>query len=156
MRSIRNWSRPEKVALGMWMLAGSLLLTIAAQQEPTRETKAAHSPRMVSTQPSPIQQHSLPAATSLDRTLSAPILWAHVKPVGVALSDDSGKRKCSKQGAWWIAPGDEGLFWTKKQCENYRQRKELEKSKPYWIPSLTNNELYPEPTFHPNPNDYWM
>lgn len=136
--------------------------------------------------PEPHYDHSVQVKSTAAKTLptagpllvEAPVFGRRVKPVALALSDDSGirnnfdmwgcplgthyafypsrgeaedtgkcrddltdqvgtysKQLCHKAGGWWLAPGDEGLFWTKTQCEAWPAMK---------------------PAFHPNPNDYWM
>lgn len=174
MRSLKHWSRPEKAALGMWMLAGLLLLTIVAQQEPTRETTAEPSPRMASNQSNPIPQHSLPAATSLDRTLSAPIGGRRVKPVALALSDDSGKTRgdCvihrDPHDTWFEF--DNKYYGNAESC--YDAQMEYSEEGKCFVDGKHFHEndmgrertfvcrkgkwILDKPTFHPNPKDYWM
>lgn len=119
---------------------------------------------------------TLPTAGPLP--VEAPVQGRRVKPVALAIGDDSGirnnfdrwgcplgthytfypsrgeaedtgkcrddltdqvitvsKQLCHKEGGWWIASGDEGLFWTKTQCEAWPAMK---------------------PTFHPDPNSVWL
>lgn len=41
---LRNWSRSEKIALGLWTVVGLLLLVIIVQTPSTQETGTGHFP----------------------------------------------------------------------------------------------------------------
>lgn len=122
MRSTRNWSRSEKLG-ALVILSGCLLwLTLATRQDiprqamkevPSGHTTMAHTFHTTTTE-SPVA--TIPS--------SAPILWAHVKPVGVASSDDSGidPNTCTyhRDGDWWEYHSM--FFGHLRECEDERSK----------------------------------